>query len=93
MDMSSIAKCTMSNCAYNAGGMCHTPAITVGGHAECNTFVHASARGGFRDVQGAVGACQASDCTFNKNLECMAPDVSVSGHEKHADCLTFSAKS
>jgi hypothetical protein len=93
MDMSMITKCTMSNCAYNAGGMCHTLGITVGPHAECNTFVHASARGGFREVQGGIGACLASDCKFNDKLECRATNVDVASHEKHADCETFRAKS
>jgi hypothetical protein len=93
MDMSMINKCTMSNCAYNASGMCHTPGITVGPHAECNTFVHASARGGFREVQGGIGACLASDCKFNDKLECRATNVDVGSHEKHADCETFRSKS
>ena len=47
MNMVSISKCNMSTCAYNMDGACHTLAITVGPHAECNTYVHASSRGGF----------------------------------------------
>jgi hypothetical protein len=82
----------MSNCAYNKNIACHTLGITVGPHAECNTFVHASARAGFKEVKGGVGACQTAECAFNNSLECAAPDVNVSGHEKHADCTTFRAK-
>jgi hypothetical protein len=92
MDMSMIMKCTTANCAYNAGGICHTLAITVGPHAECNTFVHASARGGFKDIKGGIGACLAADCKFNEKLECKASSVNVAGHEKHADCETFVKK-
>ena len=92
MDMNLILACSMSKCAYNASGMCHTPAITVGPHAECGTFVHASPRAGFKEVNGGIGACQAADCTFNDKLECMAPSVKVVGHDRHADCSTFCAK-
>lgn len=90
--MSMIMKCTMSNCAYNSSGLCHTPGITVGPHAECNTYVHASARGGFKDIKGGVGACMASDCCFNDKLECQAPGIDVAGHDRHADCETFAPK-
>jgi hypothetical protein len=56
MKMSKISTCNMSTCAYNKDDQCHTPGITVGPHGECNTFSHASARGGFTDVNGGVGA-------------------------------------
>ena len=39
MNMVSISKCSMSTCAYNMDGACHTLAITVGPHAECNTYM------------------------------------------------------
>ncbi|HXY73697.1 MAG TPA: DUF1540 domain-containing protein [Dehalococcoidales bacterium] len=89
MNMVSISKCNMSTCAYNMSGTCHTPGITVGPHAECNTYVHASSRGGFPEVQGGVGACMASSCTFNDKLECKAQKIDVAVDEKHADCKTF----
>ncbi len=60
MEMSKILACGMSNCAYNQDHVCHTLAITVGPHAECNTFSHASPKGGFEEVNGGVGACLAS---------------------------------
>ncbi|MDP2920271.1 MAG: hypothetical protein Q8O43_08655 [Dehalococcoidia bacterium] len=41
MNMTVISKCNMASCAYNKAGMCRTLGITVGPHAECNTYVHA----------------------------------------------------
>lgn len=92
MNMVSISKCNMSTCAYNLEGCCHTLAITVGPHAECNTYVHASSRGGFPEVKGGIGACTASGCKFNDKLECQASKVDVAIDAKHADCKTFLAK-
>ncbi len=92
MDMVRITKCDMADCAYNKGDMCRTPGITVGPHAECHTYVHASSRGGIPEVEGAIGACLASSCAFNKRLECTAPAVDVAVDDKHADCETFQAK-
>ena len=92
MDMACIAKCSMVDCAYNKNRECHTPAITVGDHAECDTYVHASSRGGYADVTGAVGACHAMDCLFNDQLECHASQIDVANHDKHADCATYAKK-
>lgn len=89
MDMTRIRRCEMKSCAYNMDGCCRTLGITVGPHAECNTYVHASSRGGYDDINGGVGACLASECKFNDRLECKACDIDVSSHEKHADCETF----
>jgi hypothetical protein len=92
MDMTVISECSMSNCAYNKEGSCHTLGITVGPHAECNTYVHHSTRGGFPGVQGGIGACLASSCQFNDKLECKADEVDVTSDDKHADCATFKKK-
>jgi len=89
MEMIGITRCDMESCAYNMAQACHTLAITVGPHAECNTYVHASARGGFDEASGGIGSCLASECKFNDRLECSAPNVDVSSHDKHADCETF----
>ena len=89
MEMSRIERCNMFTCAYNTDDVCHTPGITVGPHAECNTYVHASPLSGFPETNGGIGACLASNCKFNKNLECVAPSVDVTDHERHADCATF----
>jgi len=92
MNMVSISKCNMSTCAYNVDGACHTLAITVGPHAECNIYVHASSGGGFPEVKGGIGACTASGCKFNDKLECQASKVDVAVDAKHADCKTFQVK-
>ncbi len=92
MEMIQITGCNMSACAYNKENRCHTPGITVGPHAECNTFSHASARGGFDEVNGGVGACLAAGCKFNNRLECKAPNIDVTTHDRHPDCETFQPK-
>ncbi len=92
MDMASIVSCSVTTCAYNRQNSCHTPGITVGDHAECNTYNHGSRQGGYLETRGAVGACLASDCRFNEQLECRAPGINVSGHTEHADCITFDPK-
>jgi len=89
MEMSSIQKCTMSTCAYNKADACRTPGINIGSHAECATFTHASARGGFKDARAGVGACLTTDCWYNKSLECSAPMVDIANHDRHADCSTY----
>lgn len=92
MEMSQITTCNMSSCVYNKEKRCHTPGITVGPHAECNTFNHASAGGGFNEVNGGVGACLAAGCKFNDRLECKAPNIDVTNHDRHPDCMTFQAR-
>ncbi len=92
MDMSQVRQCSMESCAYNANRVCHTLAITVGAHAECNTYVHGSISGGFKEAMGGVGSCLAAECKFNERLECQAPDIEVSSHGIHADCETFEKK-
>ena len=89
MKMSPIQSCAMSNCAYNRNNECTTMAINVGAHAECNTYIHGSARGGFPDARGGIGACLAAECRYNKQLECAAPCIAVADHYRHADCCTF----
>jgi len=92
MNMVQIRACSMSSCAYNKEDQCHTMAITVGPHAECNTFIHASPRAGFPEVKGGIGACQASSCKWNQKLECQAPGINVASDERHADCQTYDEK-
>lgn len=90
--MTGIKSCSMSVCAFNMEGMCHTLGINVGAHAECNTFTHNPDKGGFWEVKGGIGACMATDCKYNDRLECGAPDISVKGHSRHADCETFKSR-
>ena len=92
MNMASFSKCNQSTCAYNKDESCHTLGITVGPHAECNTYVHASSKGGFPDVKSGIGACTASSCKYNDKLECQASKVDVAVDAMHADCKTFQVK-
>jgi len=87
--MSRIAKCDMAVCVYNKDNCCITMGITVGPHAECNTFNHGSAKGGVDGANGGVGACLAADCVFNERLECMTSKINVMTHDRHPDCATF----
>lgn len=89
MDMIQIRNCDVSVCVYNKQNMCRTFGITIGSHAECNTYTHGSRSGGFEGVRGGVGACLAADCQFNDQLECKASSINVEGHSVHADCVTF----
>ncbi len=89
VEMSQITMCNMSTCVYNKDNRCHTLGITVGPHAECNTFSHASGRGGFDEVNGGVGACLAANCQFNDRLECKIQKISVVSHDRHPDCETY----
>ena len=89
MKMSPVQTCKMSNCAYNRKNECTTMAINIGAHSECNTYIHGSARGGFPDARGGIGACLAAECRHNNNLECAAPGITVDNHYRHADCCTF----
>jgi len=89
MNMSPIAECNMSSCAFNANNLCHTLGIAVGPHAECNTYVHGSSKGGFPEVKGGIGSCLASNCRYNDQLECRARGIGVVAHDRHADCETF----
>ena len=91
MDMSQVGKCNVSTCAYNQENICHTMGINVGAHAECNTFIHGSRKGGFREARAGIGACLASECKHNTELECKAPRIDVTIHNGHADCHTFEA--
>ena len=94
MEMTPVTVCNMAACAYNIDNRCHTPGITVGPHAECDTFSHSytAVKSGTKEASAGVGACTTADCTFNKQLECHAPDISVSAHSGHPDCRTFRPK-
>ncbi|KCZ70848.1 protein of unknown function (DUF1540) [Candidatus Methanoperedens nitroreducens] len=90
MEISSIASCDMTACSYNMKNQCHTFAITVGAHAECDTlYYRAKRQGGIEETEGKIGACIASECKFNERLECQAGRIDVGSHEAHADCKTF----
>ncbi len=93
MNMSPVKQCAATTCAYNQEKMCHTPGIMVGHHAECNSYNHASRRGGYAEVMAGVGSCLAEECRFNQKLECHANEIDIDSHSEHADCGTFEPKS
>ena len=90
MEISDIDSCDMTSCSYNMRNQCHTFAISVGPHAECDTFYYrAEDQGGFEETTGKIGACVASNCKFNEQLECKAGNIDVGSHKAHADCRTY----
>lgn len=96
-EMVRITACDVTDCSYNKHNACHTLAITVGGPGDtcpnCDTYLHASQKGGIFDVQGGVGACKVEKCTFNASLECTASNITVGKHQGHPDCLTYQERS
>ena len=92
MKMPKVSECQVDGCAYNASGMCHAMAITIGdmAHPQCDTFCPESAKGGDESCVAAVGACKTSSCMHNAKLECQASDIQVGYVGSEPDCLTFS---
>lgn len=86
-----ISSCEVSSCFYNAGKMCHAPAINVGSeHAACDAFMaDGKGRHSARKDVGMVGACHIEECRFNDAMTCGAPSIVVLGHGTHADCGTY----
>ncbi|MDR2348151.1 MAG: DUF1540 domain-containing protein [Bifidobacteriaceae bacterium] len=92
-EMSKVAECSVTGCAYNQVEACHAGAVTIAGpsgRAGCATFIPLTVKGGFDQAQAAVGACQHLECAHNADLECAAPAIQVGlGGSTAADCLTF----
>ncbi|MHB9154600.1 MAG: DUF1540 domain-containing protein [Endomicrobiales bacterium] len=85
-----ILQCSVTECNYNKGNQCHTPAITVGSPCpSCDTYTFNLGQGGDAGVIGGVGACRKSDCMYNQQLECHANGIMVGKHTNHADCQTY----
>lgn len=91
MEMPIVNKCDATSCAYNQDENCHALAITIGDphHAQCDTFLNASMRGGSQTNIGHVGACKVAKCQHNVDLECQAPGISVGQRSSTVDCLTY----
>jgi hypothetical protein len=91
MDMSKIAKCSVSQCAYNKQMQCHALAITIGDQdsPKCDTFLQSASKGGDAGATGKVGACKVGVCKLNKSLECSAGQIEVGTKAGTAFCLTF----
>ena len=94
-DMPPVAKCEITDCAYNRDTCCHARAITIGGsadHPACDTyFRNPSAHTHLEPVAG-VGACKVTACAYNEDFECSARAIRVSRGVDAADCLTFSPR-
>jgi hypothetical protein len=71
MEMSKVAKCKVSDCAYNENDICHAEAITVGEGRppRCLTFQLSSAARG--------GDSQVSSYRFNVDSQCQVPEIFV----------------
>jgi hypothetical protein len=95
LEMSNVQSCDVRACAYNVDEACHARAITIGDglHAACDTFffsnVHTRSN---TSQQAGVGACKVTACRYNSDLECSAETIHVGVHDKHADCMTFTAR-
>ena len=91
MKMVQVKECSVSECAYNEGNMCHTMAVTIGDRDNpmCDTFCDSQSKGGERDVIAGVGACKVSSCEYNEGLECRASSISVGRQSDEVDCLTY----
>lgn len=91
-DMTTIQRCSVSACSYNADSACHAGAITIAGdNAHCGTFVEISFRAD-TDRNGQVGACHRSECRWNEKLACTAASVQIGAGADVADCLTYEAR-
>lgn len=94
VDMPPIRSCDASQCAFNAGDMCHARAITVGDGEtpHCDTYFRHDPH--VRDVHrtAGVGACKVSQCVYNDDYECIADAVDVGSRNGEVYCLSFRAK-
>lgn len=88
IQLSLVASCATSACAFNNGG-CTAGAINVGGSsaATCTTFTELDARAGLPTAGGQVGACKRLECVHNADLLCTAGEIAVGDA---ADCLSYS---
>jgi hypothetical protein len=94
MEMSTVAECNFTVCAYNNENRCHAMAINVGGPdgPMCDTFARSSIKCGSTSVAGEVGACRISGCLFNDCLECDAGQIKVRNEGEKPVCGTFKAR-
>ena len=93
IDMSVVAECTVTDCAFNVNRNCHAKAITVGSssvHPGCDTFYKVPNHTRDANRTAGVGACKVTACRYNHDFECTAGNVSVGKLENDPVCLTFS---
>ncbi|WP_323845207.1 DUF1540 domain-containing protein [Microbulbifer magnicolonia] len=89
-DMPEVAKCVVSQCAYNADDACHARAITIGEGADpdCDTYFDSNKHTRSSRTAG-VGACKIEDCTHNRDFECTADSIQVGASAGTANCQTY----
>lgn len=89
MEDGHVLTCSVTECTYNQGEVCHAPNINVGDmHPTCDTFTTMSAQP-IEQGMPDVALCNVVDCKFNQNKDCVAPGITVSHHSGHADCFTY----
>ena len=89
-DMPEVAKCVVSQCAYNANDACHARAITIGegSDPDCDTFFDNASHTSSSRTAG-VGACKIDDCSHNRDFECTADSIQVGSKGSSVNCLTY----
>lgn len=94
IEMPSVTKCTVSECAYNANAACHAKAITIGDgiHPGCDTFLGGARSHTKNKSMAGVGACKVTGCSHNEDYECMADSISVEFEGGSVHCMTYNAR-
>lgn len=95
LEMPSVSKCAVTECAYNVEKRCHAKAITVGNGQSpgCDTaFLGVQSHS--RDTKriAGVGACKVSQCQYNSDFECAAKDIEVGFAQNKVNCLTYQSR-
>ena len=90
VEMPEVMGCSIRECAYNTGLMCHARAVTMGDAYDhlCDTML-VSATHTHRKGGAGVGACRAITCANNDDFECQADGIAVSMTGGQALCGTF----
>lgn len=91
LEMPIVAKCMVSECAYNLSSNCHARAITIGDSLQpgCDTFMAGTRHAKSATQIAGIGACKTAGCKFNEDLECMAESIQVGIIKNEANCMTF----
>jgi hypothetical protein len=90
VEMPEVLECSISECAYNTGLMCHARAVTMGDDYDhlCDTMLTSKQHTQRKEGAG-VGACRALICAHNDDFECQADGIAVSMSGGRALCGTF----
>ncbi|AOS97162.1 hypothetical protein AUP74_01731 [Microbulbifer aggregans] len=90
-DMPEVAKCAISQCAYNTDSSCHARAITIGDgdNPGCDTYFR-NKKHTRSNRSAGVGACKVSACNHNEDFECCADSIDVGEQGGEVKCMTCS---